>query len=188
MGVKLKVIKTDNGLEFCNKEFTQLCKENGILKHLTAPGNPKQNGLVKHMNKTLLERVRCMLFHTRLPKAFWGEAVATTSYVINQSSSSAIGFKTPCEMWNNHKPNLYHLRVFGCIAYAHVKQGKLEPGAKKCVFIIGYPSGVKGYKLCNLEEEMPRTMVSRDVNFGENSFIDQDKEKENRDRKGRQKL
>ena len=136
------------------------------------------------MNRTLLESVRSMLFHARLPKTFWGEAVATTAYLINRSPSSTIDFKTPYEMWNNHKPNLDHLRVFGCIAYAHIKQGKLEPRAKKCVF-IGYPSGVKGYKLWNLEEEMPRTMVSRDVTFDENSFIDQDKV--NKDRKGKEK-
>ena len=43
-GVKLKVIRTYNGLEFCNKEFTQLCKESGILRHITAPGSPKQMG------------------------------------------------------------------------------------------------------------------------------------------------
>jgi len=72
--------------------------------------------------------------------------VTTATYVINKSPSATIGVKTPYEMWIGHKPNLEHLRVFGCIAYAHIKQGKLEPQAKKCIF-IGYPSGVKGYKL-----------------------------------------
>ena len=43
-GSKFKIIITNNGLEFYNKEFTQLCKENGILRYLTAPGKPKQNG------------------------------------------------------------------------------------------------------------------------------------------------
>ncbi|KAK1627376.1 hypothetical protein QYE76_001691 [Lolium multiflorum] len=37
------------------------------------------------------------------------------------------------------------LRVFGCTAYAHVDNGKLEPRAVKCVF-LGYGSGVKAYK------------------------------------------
>ena len=69
-GRKIKIIRTNNSLEFCNKKFTQICNENGILRHLIAPGNPKQNGLAKKMNRTLLERVRCMLFHARLPKAF----------------------------------------------------------------------------------------------------------------------
>ena len=172
--MKIKIIRTDNGLEFCNKEFAQMCKESGILRHLTVPGNPKQNSLTERMNKTLLERVRCMLIHIRLSKSFWGEAVTTAAYVINRSPSAAIGFKTRYEMSHGHKPSLEHLRVFGCIAYTHVKQGKLEPRAKRCLF-IGYPKGVKGYKLWALEEGLPRTLVSRDVTFNKDSFLKDDK-------------
>lgn len=84
-GRKIKTIRTDNGLEFCNKEFSDLCKGTGIVRHLTIPGNPRQNGLAERMNRTLLERVRCMLFHANLSKAFWGEAVNTVAYVLNRS-------------------------------------------------------------------------------------------------------
>jgi len=49
-----------------------------------------------------------------------------------------------------HKPNLEHLWVLGFIAYTYVKQGKSEPRAKRCLF-VGYPNGVKGYKLWALE-------------------------------------
>ena len=72
-----------------------MCQDSGILRHLTAPGNPKQNGLAKRMNRTLLERVRCMLFHANLPKSFWGEAISTAAHVINRSSYAAIDFKIP---------------------------------------------------------------------------------------------
>lgn len=147
-----------------------LCKEGGIVRHLTALGNPKQNELAKRMNRTLLERVRCMLFHANLPKTFWGEAVSTTTYIINRSPSSTINLQTPYERWIGHKPNLSHLKIFGCLTYAHVKQGKLEPRAKKCLF-IGYPTSVKGYKLWNLESDGPRTIVTRDVTFDESSTI-----------------
>ena len=135
---------------------------------MTAPGNPRQNGLTERMNKTLLESVRCMLFHANLSKAFWGEAVNTTTYVLNRFPSAVIEFKTPYEKWTRHKSSLKHLRVFECIAYAHVKQGKLEPRAQKCIF-IGYPAGVKGYKLWSLEPENQRILVTRDVIFDEKS-------------------
>jgi hypothetical protein len=39
-----------------------------------------------------------------------------------------------------------NLRVFGCPAYSHMNEGKLEPRSKKCVF-VGYSENVKGYKL-----------------------------------------
>jgi len=167
-GRKIKTIRTNNNLEFSNKEFTDLCKESGIVQHLTALGNPRQNGLVERMNRTLLERVRCMLFHANLSKAFWGEAGNTAAYVLNRSPLAAIEFKTSYEKWTCHKPSLKHLRVFGCIVYAHVKQGKLEPRAHKCIF-IGCPVGVKGYKLWSLEPKNQRIIVTRDVIFYEKS-------------------
>ena len=52
--MKIQIIRIDNGLEFCSKDFTQICSESGILRHLTIPGNPKQNGLTERMIRTLL--------------------------------------------------------------------------------------------------------------------------------------
>ena len=104
-GSKIKIIRTDNGLEFCNKEFAHLCNQDGILRHLSVPGNPKQNGLPERMNRTLLERVRCMIIHARLSKSFQGEAISMATYVINRSPSRTIGFKTPYEMWTG-QPSL----------------------------------------------------------------------------------
>ncbi|GKC40643.1 retrovirus-related pol polyprotein from transposon TNT 1-94 [Tanacetum coccineum] len=41
----------------------------------------------------------------------------------NGSSSTAIEKKTPIEMWSGHPSDYEMLRVFGCVAYSHVKQG-----------------------------------------------------------------
>ncbi|CAD6247489.1 unnamed protein product [Miscanthus lutarioriparius] len=56
------------------------------------------------------------------------------------------------------------LRVFGCTAYAHVDNGKLEPRAIKCMF-LGYGYGVKGYKLWNPKTK--KIFMSRSVVFKE---------------------
>lgn len=45
-----------------------------------------------------------------------------------------------------------------------LKQGKLEARAKRCVF-IGYPRGVKGYKLWCLEPGEQKCIISRDLVF-----------------------
>jgi len=53
---------------------------------------------------------------------------------------------TPYEAWCGRKPNISHLRVFGCIAYAHVpneKRRKLDDKSVKCIF-IGYCEKTKG--------------------------------------------
>ena len=56
--------------------------------------------------------------------------------------------------------------MFGSLAFDHVKQGKLDARAVKCVF-IGYPKGVKRYKLWKLEPGETRCIISRDVTFDE---------------------
>ncbi|GJV23248.1 zinc finger, CCHC-type containing protein [Tanacetum coccineum] len=86
-----------------------------------------QNGLAERMNKTLMDKVRCLLIQTELPKTFWAEAICTAAYLINRSPSTTIKKKTPMEMWSGHPSDYGMLRIFGCVAYPHDKQGKLEP-------------------------------------------------------------
>ena len=74
--------------------------------------------------------------------------------------------KTPEEVWSGHPPNLDRLRVFGYVAYAHIRQDKVEPRALKCMF-MGYPEGVKAYRLWCLESGHRRIITSRDVVFNE---------------------
>lgn len=71
-GLPVKCLRTDNGLEFLNFEFQDYCKEKGIKRYKTVSANPQQNGVVERINRTILERVRCMRLNSRLPKQFWG--------------------------------------------------------------------------------------------------------------------
>jgi hypothetical protein len=54
------------------------------------------------------------------------------------------------------------LRVFGCNAYAHVDNGKLEPRAFKCIF-LGYGLGVQASKLWNPKTK--KVLLSRNAIF-----------------------
>ncbi|GJW79174.1 retrotransposon protein, putative, ty1-copia subclass [Tanacetum coccineum] len=90
----------------------------------------------------------------------------------NRSPSTAIEKTTPMEMWSGHPSDYGMLRIFSCITYSHVKQGKLEPRAVKRV-LLGYPEGVKGYKLYRLDDESPKIVTSKNVVFNE-SFIYKD--------------
>ncbi|GKF02186.1 retrovirus-related pol polyprotein from transposon TNT 1-94, partial [Tanacetum coccineum] len=121
----VKKLRTDNGLEFCNREFEQLCIESGIARHLKVAEMPQQNGVAEPIEK-----------------------------------------KTPMEMWSGHPSDYGMLRIFACVAYPHDKQGKLELRAIKCV-LLGYPEGVKGYRLYRLDGESPKIVASRNVVFNE---------------------
>ena len=114
-----------------------------MVRHKTVRHTLQQNGLAKRMNRTLIDKVRCMLLHLKLSMNLWVEALDTVCYIVNMSLSSIIDFKIPYELWSGKPANYSHMRIFGCPVYAHVKQEKLEPRALKCVF-LSYPAGVKG--------------------------------------------
>jgi hypothetical protein len=60
----------------------------------------------------------------------WGEASMTTIYVQNISPHRILKDMTPEEAFSRNKPNVKHLRIFGCPVYIHIpkeKKKKLEP-------------------------------------------------------------
>ena len=121
------------------------------------------------MNRTLLEKVRCMLSNAGLSKQFWAEAVMYASHLINRLPSSALNGKKPFEVWSGKPTNDYDtLRVFGSTTYYHVKESKLDPKAKKALF-MGITSGVKGYRLWCLSSK--KIIFSRDVTFDESTML-----------------
>ena len=64
-------------------------------------------------------------------------------------------------------PIVFHLRVFGSIAYPHVldqERSKLDNKSENYVF-IGYDPSSKGYKLKNPSTR--KLIVSQDVEFDE---------------------
>ncbi|CAB3979798.1 Retrovirus-related Pol poly from transposon TNT 1-94 [Paramuricea clavata] len=80
-----------------------------------------------------------------MPSEFWDEAVSTATYVQNRSPTTSLKGIIPFECLYNRKPDVSNLRVFGCIAFAHIPKHmrkKLEEISRKCVF-VGYPEGTK---------------------------------------------
>ncbi|KAK1612928.1 hypothetical protein QYE76_036601 [Lolium multiflorum] len=151
--------KTDRSL----KVQGMRCDE-GIVRHHTIPYTPQQNGVAERMNRTIISKARCMLSNAGMHRRFWAEAASTACYLINRSPCIPLDKKTPIEVWSGSSADYSQLRVFGCTAYAHVDNGKLEPRAVKCVF-LGYGSGVKAYKLWNPETK--KILHIRNVVFKE---------------------
>jgi len=102
-----------------------------------------------------------------LPNYFWAEVVAIIVYIMNQTPITIVHGMTPEEKFIGKKPDVSHLKVFGCIAYVHVpdeKRSKLDTKVEKCIF-IGYSSEQKGYRCFNPSTR--KLQVSRDVVFDE---------------------
>ena len=166
-GRKVKTFRTDNGGEYTSTEFETYLKKEGVRHELTVAKTPQQNGVAERMNRTLVETVRSMLSDSKLPKRFWAEALSTAVYLRNRSPTRAVDGMTPFEAWNNVKPDVGHLRVFGCLCYAHIpkdERQKLDVKARKCI-MLGYGTETKAYRLYDVERS--KVVFSRDVVFNE---------------------
>lgn len=159
---RIKILRTDNGCEYCSNEFRDFLKHEGIIHQKTNPYTPEQNGLSERNNRTIVERARCLLFEADLDKKFWAEAANTAVYLKNRSIASGIE-KTPYEMWFSRKPDLQHLRVFGSTVMVHIPKEKRKKWDKKSMrhILVGYCDNVKGYRIYNPVNNQVST--SRDV-------------------------
>ena len=104
---------------------------------------------MERRNQSVVATARCMLKAKGLPGTFWGEAVTTTVYLLNRSSSKSIGGKTPYELWTGSAPGVHHLRTFGSIAHVKVttpNPKKLDDHSRKMVF-VGYEPRSKAYRV-----------------------------------------
>ncbi|MCO5597177.1 hypothetical protein L7F22_051253 [Adiantum nelumboides] len=164
-GYKVQTLRTDRGGEYMSGAFKDFLGKKGIKHQCTMPYTPQQNGVAERKNRSLMEMARCMLKAKNLPHKLWMEAVACAAHVLNRCPTRALKTITPYESWYDRKPSISYLRVFGCLAYAHIPQqlrGKLDDKAVKCIF-VEYSSGSKGYRLYNLATN--KIFESRDVIF-----------------------
>ena len=164
----VKAVRSDNGTEFlCLKQYFQ---QHGIIHQTSCTGTPQQNGRVERKHCHILNVARALRFQGNLPLRFWGECILTAGYLLNLTPSSVLNGKTPYEVITGKQPPYDHLRVFGCLCFAHNqhRQGdKFASRSRKCVF-VGYSYGQKGWKLYDLEKRS--FFVSRDVKFVEDQF------------------
>ena len=92
--------------------------------------------------------------------------------VKNRVPIKAVEKKVPYETPGGRKPPAGYLRIFGCDAYAFVpkvNRKKLDSRSKKVTF-VGYDLRSKSYRLWLFEKN--RLIMSRDVRFIEESFVD----------------
>ena len=86
-------MRSNNGDEFI--AFEDFLASKGIHHQTMIPYTPQQNGMVERKNQTVEEMARSMLHHAKLPSCFWGEAIATTVYLLNWSTTKALQGMTP---------------------------------------------------------------------------------------------
>nr|GFC29104.1 putative ribonuclease H-like domain-containing protein [Tanacetum cinerariifolium] len=90
---QVRIVRTNKGTKFLNQTLHSYFAVEGILHQTSVARTPKQNGVVKRWNRTLVEATRTMLSAAKVPIFLWAEAIATTcftqkcSLVVSKSST-----------------------------------------------------------------------------------------------------
>jgi hypothetical protein len=178
-GKRIKALGYDNGGEYTSFAFKRFCVEDGIKRELAVPYTPQQNGISERKNRAIVGAAKVMLHDQNLPTFLWVEACNTTVYLQNRSPHKVLGNVTPEEAFTRKKPDISHLKIFGCVAYCHIpakKRTKLDPTAEKGI-LVGYSETSKAYRV--YIPTTRKTVLRRDVKFEEeralqNSYQDKD--------------
>ncbi|GKA22433.1 retrovirus-related pol polyprotein from transposon TNT 1-94 [Tanacetum coccineum] len=167
---KVKTIRCDNGIDFKNRDFIELCGSKGIKREYSNARTPKQNGFAERKNRTLIEAARTMLADSFLSNTFWAEAVSTACYVLNRVLVTKPHNKTPYELVTGKIPIISYIRPFGChvtilntIDHLGKFDGKSDEG-----FLVRYSLHSKAFRVYNLETK--RVEENLHITFLENKL------------------
>nr|KAJ0209246.1 hypothetical protein LSAT_V11C400222660 [Lactuca sativa] len=144
-------IRSDNGLEFKNKDFEDVLADKGITHNFLAPYTPQQNGIVERRNRSLCEAARTMLSFASLPLYFWADANAAACHTQNRSLLNKRFSINPYEIINNRKPNVKFFHIFGsrCFIFnSKENRNKFDVKADEGIF-LGYSLSSKAYRVLN---------------------------------------
>ncbi|KAH0773730.1 hypothetical protein KY290_010867 [Solanum tuberosum] len=161
----IKIFQCDGGGEFIQTEFVKHLENYAIIRQISCPHTPEQNGVSERKHRHIVETSLKLLFHAKLPQFLWVEAFLTIAFLINRMPSLVLKNGIPFVKLFSASPDYNSLKVFGCKCYPYLKgKTKFSPKTYPCIF-IGYSSLHKGYRCYHPQTR--RVYVSRHVIFDE---------------------
>ena len=162
-------IRCGGELELTAGQMGNHLASKGIVVQRTVPYAHQQNGKSERYIRTIEEGGQALLADAGLPMSFWLDAVLTRQYLVNRLPTSTLPENiTPFEViTSGRKPDLSHLRVWGCECYVAVPdelRGKAAPKRFRAIF-VGYEEHRVGWRVRGVEGKYS---FSNDVIFNEN--------------------
>lgn len=71
---QLKVLQCDGGGEFNSLAFINHLVQTGIIRQISCPHTPEQNGVAERKHRQIIETSLTLLFNVNLPMFLWAEA------------------------------------------------------------------------------------------------------------------
>lgn len=142
---KVKEIVSDQGGEFVNGRFDSFVAKKGILQTFSPAETPQLNGFAERANRTILDKARCLLLTSSLPKTYWAEAVNAATFISNMP--------------------------FGCKAFIavpkHRRDWKLGKTGEVGI-LVGFENEASVYRILRLRDR--KLVKTRHVRFDEHIF------------------
>ncbi|MBW0579494.1 hypothetical protein O181_119209 [Austropuccinia psidii MF-1] len=168
---KLKTLVSDQGGEFVNDKFKKLAKTDGFVHILSPAETPQHNGFSERANSTIIEKARCLLNGSNLPKRYWAEEIKTATFLSNLIGTPSRNNISPYASWKGLPPRIKRLRIFGCRAVISIPRSqrswKLGPVGAEGV-LLGYENENSAYQILCLSDL--KIVISMHVKFEENVF------------------
>ncbi|KNZ72057.1 Copia protein, partial [Termitomyces sp. J132] len=160
--------RCDGAKEFIQGSLRDFLNERGIIVQPTAAYAHQQNGKAERYIRTIEDTAQTLMAELGLPMSFLGDAILTAQFLRNRLPTSTLPtLVTPFEVMENSKPNLSHLRVWGCQCFVlHPKETRQK--GDTCRFeaiFVGYDEDRIGWHVRDMNG---RYFFSRDVIFNEN--------------------
>jgi hypothetical protein len=144
----------------------------GIQFEPSVPYKHSMNGIVEKAMELINRRIRSIIYEAKLPDYLWDYATEHTAYLRNRVLTAAVKKKTPFEAFNNKKPMIRNLRIFGCAAYPVIPKEthplKHNPKFKDTDYILVGIKESSIYRLFSLREQKEK--IAADVAFNEYLF------------------
>jgi len=167
--------------------FLDYLEEKGIVKLVGEPYDHHTPGQVENANKNVMAHARAMLIDSKLPNLYYSEAQLCAVYLHNRTVHSNDTI-TPYEHIFKRKPDLSHLKPFGCHGYILVKKeirekplnlSKISPTGLRCR-LLGYADDdeteeMKGWKVLVYEDASGNPLNEPYIEYSRHCVWDESK-------------
>ncbi|KAH0767910.1 hypothetical protein KY285_003781 [Solanum tuberosum] len=108
---EIKIFQCDGGGEFIQTDFIKHLEDCGIVRHISCPNTPEQNGVAQRKHRHIVETGLTLLLHANLPLFLWVEAFLTAVFLINRLTSSVLKMVTPFVKLYGEQPDYNSLKA-----------------------------------------------------------------------------
>jgi hypothetical protein len=153
-GVKVKVIRSDQGAEFGGGDNGSLAAkafytETGIIHQESPRYTPELNGVAERFNRTIKEMISAMVDGTPLGHKYWDHAGRYACAILNMSAYNDEGMNAWSTL-TGRDPTIDNVREFGELVTAMVpsdlrKKSNFEQPRAELGRVIGMPAMASGY-------------------------------------------